>query len=159
MMMLLAQVAADTDPNEAYLLWGGLLLAAAIGLLALEFFVPSGGIIGILCAICAVGSAVSFFRYDRTLGFAMAALYIVGTPILLFFLFKVWINSPLAKRMILTSGVTDTDQADDVENEEAPATSAMQRKSRHEQMRELIGASGTAETPLSKPTTSPAATS
>ena len=65
MMTLLAQAAqnaATGQGDESYLLWGMILLAVAFALLVMEMFLPSGGLIGALCGIAAVGSIVSFFK-------------------------------------------------------------------------------------------------
>ena len=101
MLLTLAQDVAADAPNEAYLLWGFILFGAAVLLLGLEFFVPSGGMIAILCGVAAVGSVVAFFQYSTTLGIVVALGYVVLTPFALVFIFKLWLNSPIAKLMIL----------------------------------------------------------
>jgi membrane-bound ClpP family serine protease len=65
-MTLLAQAAqpAVTPDNDVYVIYAVLLLGAAVILLLVEFFVPSGGLIGILCGIAAIGSVFAFYKYD-----------------------------------------------------------------------------------------------
>ena len=90
MMILLAQVAqnaASGQGGETYLLWGFILLAVAFALLVMEMFIPSGGLIGALCGIAAIGSIVSFFRYDTTWGVVALGGYIVLTPVAIVFVF------------------------------------------------------------------------
>jgi membrane-bound ClpP family serine protease len=144
MIVLLAQQAGAESPNEAYLLWGFILAAAALGLLLLELLVPSGGLLGLLCGVSAIGSIIAFFQYDTMVGVAATGIYIVLTPILLVFIFKLWIHSPLAKRLILggdTMGQTNGEQ-------DQLKTSEKARLTRLEDLRQLIGVEGVTETAL-----------
>ena len=136
--------AATSGGNENYLVWGFILLAAALGLLFLEFLIPSGGLIGILCGIAAVGSIVSFFMYDTTWGIIASCTYVILAPILLVLFFKIWVNSPLAKRMILTGHTESVDPEIDDMDEEINH----RRTSRMEELRQLIGVEGVTVTAL-----------
>ncbi len=140
MSALIAQATAD---QEVFLLWGFILGAAAVALLFLELIIPSGGVIGLLCGVAAVASVVAFFRYDLKFGVAALLLYLIMAPVLVWLLFRVWIHSPLARRMILGDGTAETD-----EGEAAPDAAASTRQQRLVQLRELIGAEGIAETAL-----------
>ena len=62
----------ELEGNESYFLWGCLLFGAAMVLLVIELFVPSGGLIGILCGVAAIGSIVSFLvrTTDRSMAFS-----------------------------------------------------------------------------------------
>jgi membrane-bound serine protease (ClpP class) len=144
MLLTLAQDVAADAPNEAYLLWGFILFGAAVLLLGLEFFVPSGGMIAILCGVAAVGSVVAFFQYNATLGIVVALGYVVLTPFVLVFIFKLWLNSPIAKLMILD----DTNKAATGDLEEAAVESEAARRGRLDQLKQLIGAEGVTETAL-----------
>ncbi len=97
MLTLLGQAVntATTADNSTYLLWGILLFVAAMGLLCLELFIPSGGLIGLLCGVAAVGSVVAFFQYDSGWGVASIGIYILLIPIGLVFFFKYlfWFNT------------------------------------------------------------------
>ncbi|MHC4774177.1 MAG: NfeD family protein [Planctomycetota bacterium] len=144
MSVALAQAATGAAPNEAYLMWGFILAAAALGLLLIELLIPSGGLLGLLCGIAAIGSIVAFFQYDTTFGIAALLAYIILTPILLVFFFKLWIHSPLAKRMVLggdVQGQTDGEQ-------DTLKTAEKARLKRIEELRQLIGAEGVTETAL-----------
>ena len=143
MTVMLAQAAGATN-SDAFLLWGFILAAAALALLFVEVLVPSGGLLGLLCGVAAIGSIVAFFKYDTTFGVAALVVYAVGTPILLVFFFKVWLHSPLAKRMVLggeQEPLTTTD-------EDAQRASEQQRIERIAQLRQLIGAEGVSITDL-----------
>ena len=139
--LVLAQTTADTG-NDAYLLWGLILLAAALALMLMELFVPSGGLLGVLCGVAAIGSVAAFYKYDPLWGIVSAVTYLIATPFLIVFVFRVWINSPIAKLMILG-------ESDEVaEPEEAEAKSEHARQVRLAEMQQLIGAEGVTVTAL-----------
>lgn len=139
--MLLAQSAAGG--GEGYLVYGFALLAATIVLLFLELFVPSGGLIGMLAGVAAIASVVAFFQFSATAGLLAAGGYLVLTPIAGIFVFKYWLNSPLARRMILGGDQEPTDP------DANPSDVAEQaRRERLAHLRGLIGARGLTVTPL-----------
>jgi membrane-bound ClpP family serine protease len=141
-----APVAASAggDGGETYLLFGFLLLGIALVLLFIELFVPSGGLIGVLAGVASIGSIVAFFKYDTTWGVVASASYVILGPIIGVFAFKLWLNSPLAKGMIL--GGTDPANLDLDEDSAMSAQHA--RQERLAQLRQLVGAQGAAVTPL-----------
>ena len=143
-LLQLARAAATTPPPDgAYLTWGFILAGIALVVLIIELFVPSGGLLGILCGLAAIGSIVSFFLYDTAWGVGVTLAFIVLTPFLLVFVFKLWLNSPVAKAMILGTGdPTNTDI------EEAARQSETARQQRLEVLRALVGAEGRTETAL-----------
>jgi membrane-bound ClpP family serine protease len=145
--LVLAQSAsgAPADAGEAALLWAILLLGAAILLVFLELFVPSGGLIGVLAGLAALGSIIAFFRYDQTWGLVATGMYLLLGPIAVIYGFKWWINSPMGRRMIL-GGDDDHDPLDP--DTPAPMSAAHARQERTAQLRQLIGARGIAITLL-----------
>lgn len=143
MTITLAQAAAEATEKDAYLLWGFILAGASVGLLFLELLVPSGGLLGLLCGLAAIGSVVAFFQHDPAFGVAALLLYMVLGPLLLLFVFKVWVHSPLAKTMVL-GGETESQR----DGDDAARDSEQARQKRLEQLRSLIGAVGVAETAL-----------
>ncbi len=138
MSLALAQAAAQTTDNSGFLWWGLVLFGAALFLLFLELLVPSGGLIGLLCGVAAIASVVAFFRYDFKVGMAAAVLYAFLTPVLLVFVFKLWVHSPLARRMILA----DKDEPIAQPDEETVRESERVRSQRLAELRQLIGAEG-----------------
>jgi membrane-bound ClpP family serine protease len=140
MISLLAQ---DAGTN-GYLFWGFLLVGITFGLLFLELFVPTGGLVGVLAGITAIASIVAFFRYDTTWGIVATLSYLVLGPIVVIYGFRVWLHSPLAKGMIL--GGTDPEIAD--ADDASPMSTEHARQERLAQLRQLIGAEGVAVTPL-----------
>ena len=99
MSLLLAQAAQE--PNDAYLWWGIALTAAALVLFFIELLVPTGGLLALLCGTAAIASILAFFMHDTMIGVTALVVYAIGTPILLVFVFKLWLHSPLSKRMVL----------------------------------------------------------
>ena len=144
MTLELAQAATAPAANDTYLLWGFILAAAAMGILLLEFLIPSGGLLGLLCGMAGIGSIVAFFMYDTQFGVAAVIGYAILTPIVLVFGFKLWINSPLARRMVLGGDIEgNSDGPPDM-----PGTSGHARTRRRDELRQLIGAEGVTITAL-----------
>ncbi len=142
MIYTLAQAAVPLAKtgDDSYLFWALVLLGGAVLLLGLELFIPSGGLIGMLAAIATLGSAICFFQYDTTWGIVMSSSYVLLGPIIVIFGFRLWLNSPLGRRMILGGD----EMADD--DDDSPMSDAHARHERIAQLRQLIGAQGTAVT-------------
>ena len=87
--------------SEGWMLWGFLLLAGAIGLLFIEVFVPSGGLLALLAGVAVIGSVLSFFMHSSTTGFVALGLYMVLGPVALWIGFRIWAASPMGRRMVL----------------------------------------------------------
>ncbi len=130
--------------TDQFILAGFILAAAALGLLFIELLVPSGGLLGLLCGLAAIGSIVAFFKADPMFGLAAMLAYAILTPVLLIFVFKLWINSPLAKRLVLGG---DTGQVPDDE-ENSQRADKETRLRRIDELRQLIGAEGVTITAL-----------
>ena len=144
MMMTLAQSATEAGATDGtYFLWGCILFAIAVVILVIELFVPSGGLLGILCGLAAIGSIVAFFQYSFAWGMGAALAYVLLTPILLVFVFKLWLHSPIGKAMILGGGDPSAEEPED-----AVRRSEDDRLKRLAALRELIGAEGVTETAL-----------
>ncbi len=143
MTLELAQ-AATAPANDSYLLWGFILAGVAMGILLLEFLIPSGGLLGLLCGLAGLGSIVAFFMYDTRFGVASVIGYAILTPIVLVFGFKLWINSPLARRMVLGGDVVGNSDGPP----DTPGTSGHARAQRRDELRQIIGAQGVTVTAL-----------
>jgi len=145
MMVWLAQSsAAATGDGQHFLLFGFLLLGITVFLLSLELFVPSGGLIGVVAGIAAIASLICFFRYDATWGLVATMSYVIVGPIVGVFAFRWWLNSPMARNMIL--GGLDHHSLDSEDDSAMSVEHA--RQERLAQLRQLIGAQGVAVTPL-----------
>jgi membrane-bound ClpP family serine protease len=82
--------------------WAILLLAFGLGLIVLEMFVPSGGVIGFISLAAVVTSIIMAFRYSEYTGIGFLAGAVLGMPLLVALLFKWWPNTPLGRRILLT---------------------------------------------------------
>jgi membrane-bound ClpP family serine protease len=144
LQLLAQQAAGNGGGNDWALILGLVFFGVAVLLFALELFVPTGGLLGVLCAVAAIASILSFFRYDASWGIGALAAYLVLTPITLIFVFKLWLHSPLAERMILGGRA----EAIDASSEDSMIASERARLERLGQLRQLIGAQGVTVTAL-----------
>lgn len=141
---MMTLIAETTDGNVTFLFWGIALLAGAIILLVLEMLFPSGGLLGVLCAGCTIGSIMAFWRFYTSWGVAALGLYLVLGPFVVYFGLKLWIQSPLGKRMILGGDEEPAGRSD----EEAHEASERARIERMLELQKLIGVEGTTITAL-----------
>jgi len=136
-------IAAD-EPNSVYLFWGLVLFGVALGIVALELVVPSGGLLGLLSGGAVIASVVSFFMYSPTAGVVALLSYLVLTPIVLVFGLKLWMNSPLGRMVVLGDATADEETAPP----NPPGSLSGSTAARAADLRHLIGASGVTITPL-----------
>lgn len=139
---LLAQAAAGTA-DSGLIMWGAILFGAAIVLVVVELFIPSGGLIGLLSGAAAIGSLVAFFQYDISWGIGAALTYLILIPIGILFFLKVWIHTSIGSRMILggSDGAEESDGSTAFQSEQ-------DRRTRIQSHQDLVGAMGTVETDL-----------
>ncbi len=79
----------------------GLLIAGLIAIIV-EFFVPAGGLVGILGAGCIIGSVVMVFvEHGSVLGSIFLLIALVVVPLLIIFYFKVFPRTFMGRRLIL----------------------------------------------------------
>lgn len=139
---LLAQATPTGDGTLA--LWGFLLAAAAIVFFAIEIFVPSGGLLALLCVLCVAASVGVFFAHDPAWGLMSVIGYCILAPVALIFGVRAWAHSPFAKHMIL-GGI---DEDEDLDAEETLARTELARAERVSSLRSFIGARGRTATQL-----------
>lgn len=125
--------------SEAMIWWGFGLFAASVIVLALELFVPSGGVLGLLSAALAIGGVVCFWRVSPTWGVtALLALMILG-PLAAGFFVKIWPDTPVGRMMILGSSADE---------EQERAEHELAADARRAGLESLVGATGRALTDL-----------
>ncbi len=137
---------AQEDSPSGYLLWGMVLGGVALGIVALELVVPSGGLLAMLAAASVVASIVSFFMYGTMAGVVSLLTYAILAPIVIVFGFTLWLNSPLAKFFILRSSISSASVAPR-DGDEAIEEPAPPPGDRDAELRQLIGAFGETITP------------
>lgn len=74
---------------------------AAFVLATLDIFLPSGGMLLILCLASSVASVLFGFRSGNTLGMIMLTLVVASVPVFVFLAIKIWPNTPMGRRIIL----------------------------------------------------------
>lgn len=143
MNLALAAASAADGGADTYLVLGLVFTGVALFLFMLELIVPSGGLLGLLCALAGIASIGSMFLHDPIWGAATLAAYAVLAPIAIVFGIKLWTTSPLAKRMILRS----TESVEDPDAQAAEAHSGAEVSAR-DPLAGLVGEHGVTVTPL-----------
>lgn len=90
------------------LVWSICLLIAAIALLALELFIPSGGLLSFLAAVAALASIVVAFTDGPRTGLLMLVVTLIIVPIVLTSAVRLWPQTPIG-RLILIARPDDPD--------------------------------------------------
>ncbi|OHB85555.1 MAG: hypothetical protein A2V98_20140 [Planctomycetes bacterium RBG_16_64_12] len=83
--------------------WAILLLVMGLGLVVLEVFIPSGGILGFVAVCSIVAAIVVGFMEGPGVGFTILTSAVVGVPIVVVLALKWWPSTPLGRRMLLGS--------------------------------------------------------
>lgn len=84
-----------------------LLVFLFIVLFTLEFFIPSGGVLGIFAAAALVAAIIIAFTHSLTLGVGTLAIGGLLVPSLFSVLIRVWPRTPVGKRMLNSPIVQD----------------------------------------------------
>lgn len=89
------------------LVWAALLLALGLALAILEFFVPSGGILGVAAAMALLAANGMAFRSGAGTGLGFLAITVLGLPLLISMALKIWPNTPMGRRLLLGAPTPD----------------------------------------------------
>jgi membrane-bound ClpP family serine protease len=81
--------------------WAFLLLALGIAFLVLEFFVPSGGALGVLCAVSLLGAIVVGFLAGRWTGLGILTVEAVLVPAALAAAVRWWPETPIGRLIMI----------------------------------------------------------
>ena len=115
------------------LIWAMMLLLLGVGLIVLEFLIPSGGILGLMAGaalFCAI--VVAFFDKRPLSGPTVLVVVAVGVPILIYAAVRWWPDSPMGRLMLIQHKY---DNSADTENH-------------LDELRALIGKRGKAKSPM-----------
>jgi len=82
------------------LTWAILLMLIGCGIIVLEVFIPSGGILSFFSAIAIIASIVMAFRRDVTTGLSFVVLTLVAVPSVLSLALKYWPYTPMGKAFL-----------------------------------------------------------
>lgn len=114
------------------LLWPIVLLCIALGVLCLELFIPSGGMLSVISGLFYLGAiAVSFVNGGPVVGGIFTAVTGTLLPLLLILLVRWWPKTAIGRRVLI-----NPPPAEELVPEEVQA------------LRELIGQRGRALTPM-----------
>ena len=84
------------------LTWPLILMATAILLLVLEMFIPSGGLLAVLCGLSFTASVIAAFIFG---GLAVGTVFMAFTallfPLLIYLAIKFWPKTPIGKRILI----------------------------------------------------------
>jgi membrane-bound ClpP family serine protease len=81
--------------------WAVLLLLVGCGLVVMEVFIPSGGILGFLAGVCIIGSIVMAFRTENlTTGLGFVVVVLVAVPSVVGLAFKYWPYTPMGRAFL-----------------------------------------------------------
>lgn len=83
------------------LAWSICLLIAAIALIAVELFVPSGGLLGFLSAVAVLASVIVAFTAGPRTGLLMLVVTIVVVPAVLASAVRWWPHTPIGRLMLV----------------------------------------------------------
>jgi membrane-bound serine protease (ClpP class) len=80
--------------------WAIVLLVIGCGLLVMEVFIPSAGLLGFFAALAIVGSMIMAFRGGSTTGLGFMAVTVFVVPIVIGLAFKLWPKTPMGKAFL-----------------------------------------------------------
>lgn len=114
-----------------YFTWALILLGIGLLCLVLEFFIPSSGMLGLMCVLSLVGAIFLGFMSGTTTGAAMLLGVLICVPAFLFAAVHFWPSTAFGK-MILNEPPSHSDEV-------LPETHT------YRGLRELVGKRGTAK--------------
>lgn len=125
-------VGETVSPMDIWL-WSVLLLLAGIGLIGIELFVPSGGVLGVLALLAIIGSIVVGFSGGVVPGMTMLLTNLVIIPLIIAAAIKWWPDTPIGKLIVLQTPKTEDVLPDD---------------DRYRKVKSLVGRRGVAKTKM-----------
>ena len=81
--------------------WAILLLVGAVGVIFLELFVPSGGVLAAVAVLALLGSLVFAFMQGMVFGLGMLLVVVIGLPFLIWYMLTIWQSTPIGRRILL----------------------------------------------------------
>jgi membrane-bound ClpP family serine protease len=86
---------------DHYLIWALALLALGMVCLVLEFFVPSSGMLGLLCALSLIGSIVLAFMSGSNTGAVFLLGIMLTVPAFIFVAIQYWPETSIGKMVLV----------------------------------------------------------
>ena len=118
--------------GDALLIWGLALLALSLLLLVVEVFVPSGGVIAAVSAVCAIGGVGMLWKFETIWGISGLLTMLILGPMALAWGFKILPDTPMGRAILGGRSAEETEALRDAER-----NAMLSRKA-------LVGLEGTA---------------
>lgn len=100
---------------DPLLIWALILFCSGIGFLVAELFIPSAGLLSFLSAAALIGSIIAGFYAGPFIGMTFLIVVIGGIPVLIVVGLKIWPNTPIGRRVMLST--TEDAGGEEVEDE------------------------------------------
>jgi membrane-bound ClpP family serine protease len=85
---------------ESLVIWGLILLAAAVLVVVVELFVPSAGALAVMAGALAIAGIICMFKADVIWGWSSLLAVLVLAPAAFAFGLRIWPSTPLGRRII-----------------------------------------------------------
>jgi len=83
------------------LFWSIILLVAALGVIGIEMFIPSAGLLAIVSGTLLVSSLILAFMHSTMAGVGMMVAIALLLPLMFIIFVNVWPNTPIGRRVLL----------------------------------------------------------
>ncbi len=87
--------------------WSIILLTLGFGVVVLELFVPSAGVLGIVAAVLIVSAVIVAFFKSLVAGAVILFITVLSLPLLFALMVKVWPSTPIGKRVLIGTMTED----------------------------------------------------
>lgn len=89
------------------LTWSIILLLIALGVIGIEMFVPSAGLLAIVSGSLLVASLIVAFLHSTAAGVGILIAIGLLLPLMFMLFVKVWPNTPIGRRVLLKTATAD----------------------------------------------------
>jgi membrane-bound serine protease (ClpP class) len=115
------------------LLWSIVLLLLGLGLIALEIFIPSGGVLSILAALAVIASIAVAFTGGWLTGTLMLLSTMIILPLVIAAAIRWWPETPIGRLVVLQTPTSDE---------------VLPERPEYQDLKSLIGRCGVAKTKM-----------
>lgn len=92
---------APVGGDQQWMVYAIIAFGMALALVVLEAFVPSGGVLGILAGLAAIGGIVMFWRFDSVWGMVSLGVTLVALPFVIGAVLWIAPNTPIGRALTL----------------------------------------------------------
>jgi membrane-bound ClpP family serine protease len=98
------------------LMWATLLLVVGLGLIVLELFIPSGGVLGILASLAIIASLVVAFTGGWISGVIMMVTMMIVLPLAIAGAIRWWPHTPMGRMVVLETPEMEDERYPDADD-------------------------------------------